>query len=511
MDDKSGLLIALIALMAFIYVIRLLNNFVAKRADDRRDNEVLDRQRPFLEPLANFISQLKANASFLSFFETTREYAAITDRSDTKSKISYLLTIDIAACHGALPISRANGDKRPSAYCAPFLPVLYFFAIDQGVEPYDINAQKLHSKEIISSPADIILNLVSYRKLLMKKDDGTFILANILANFDATLAAEYVQHLYNVTEVIAKSDGDFNIEEKVLLSKFNIADIKKVTDKQQPKAVKSSSNSLEKNITKLNNLTGLEDVKKEVTQLVNFIKIQKARETSGLKTAPISYHLVLTGNPGTGKTTVARIIAGIYKNMGILSKGQLVEADRADLIAEYEGQTAVKVNKVVDSALDGVLFIDEAYSLLQSTSDSYGKEAIATLIKRMEDDRDRLVVIVAGYTDEMKNFIDGNPGFKSRFNRFINFDDYTPESLLSIYQYMCTEQDYTLTDDAKARLTEAFTAAYNNRDRSFGNARFVRNVFEKSMELQATRLSTDTSLDKTELTTITGEDIPAYR
>ncbi|HVX51169.1 MAG TPA: AAA family ATPase [Chitinophagaceae bacterium] len=270
-------------------------------------------------------------------------------------------------------------------------------------------------------------------------------------------------------------------------------------------------NDVKKNydyVAELQSLVGLERVKKEVASLINFIKVQKERKDSGLNTTAISYHLVLTGNPGTGKTTVARIIAGIYKNMGILSKGQLVESDRADLIAGYEGQTATKVDKVIDSAIDGVLFIDEAYSLLQGNDDAFGKEAIAALIKRMEDDRDKLVVVLAGYTEEMRTFINGNPGFKSRFNRYIDFADYNPGELFEIYQYQCKKQDYVVTDEGRTKLLDVFTKAYNSRDRSFGNGRYARNIFEKTLELQANRLSTDTSLDKNELTTITADDIP---
>ena len=175
-----------------------------------------------------------------------------------------------------------------------------------------------------------------------------------------------------------------------------------------------------------------------------FRSVQKAREASGLKSSSISYHIVFTGNPGTGKTTVARIVSQIYKNLGVLTQGQLVETDRSGLVAEYVGQTAVKVNKTVDTAINGVLFIDEAYSLVGQNQDDFGKEAVATLIKRMEDDRDKLIVILAGYTQEMKGFIDTNPGFKSRFNRYIDFTDYTPDELLAIFEGQCKKLEYQI-------------------------------------------------------------------
>jgi SpoVK/Ycf46/Vps4 family AAA+-type ATPase len=227
-----------------------------------------------------------------------------------------------------------------------------------------------------------------------------------------------------------------------------------------------------------------------------------------LKSSKVSYHSVFTGSPGTGKTTIARIVAKIYAQLGILKNGHLVETDRSGLVAEYLGQTAVKVNRIVDSALNGVLFIDEAYSLVGENKDDFGKEAVATLVKRMEDDRDKLIVILAGYTQEMKKFIDTNPGFKSRFNRYIEFKDYSPVDLEAIYQLQCSKNEYKLTEDAEKKVREVVTIAYASRDKSFGNARFVRNLFEKTIEMQANRLAILNSNSKEILTTIIAEDIP---
>lgn len=257
----------------------------------------------------------------------------------------------------------------------------------------------------------------------------------------------------------------------------------------------------------LDALVGLASVKEEIKTLSNFIKIQQKRKEQGLKSSSVSYHCVFTGNPGTGKTTVARIVAQIYKDLGILSKGHLVETDRAGLVAEYVGQTAVKTNKIIDSALDGVLFIDEAYSLI-GTGQDYGKEAIATLLKRMEDDRDRLVVILAGYSKEMQDFINTNPGLQSRFNRYIDFPDYSAEELLQIFKKNVEKFDYKLDKEALVSMSEYFQHAVENKDANFGNARFVRNIFEKTLEKQANRLSTDSDLDIGELTLITLADLP---
>ena len=260
--------------------------------------------------------------------------------------------------------------------------------------------------------------------------------------------------------------------------------------------------------SELDSLIGLASVKKEVQTLTNFIKIQQKRAEQGLKSSSVSYHCVFTGNPGTGKTTVARIVADIYKNLGVLKKGHLVETDRAGLVAEYVGQTAVKTNKIIDSALDGVLFIDEAYSLVGGGESDYGKEAVATLLKRMEDDRERLVVILAGYTKDMKQFIDSNPGLQSRFNRYIEFPDYTPDELYQIFALSLKKYDYHVTDDAKVALQHFFEDAVAHKDANFGNGRFVRNIFEKVLEHQANRLASESNLTTERLSEITIEDLP---
>ena len=260
----------------------------------------------------------------------------------------------------------------------------------------------------------------------------------------------------------------------------------------------------------LDELIGLEDVKEEVRSLANFVKVQKMRQEKGLKTPKMSYHLVFTGSPGTGKTTVARIVARIYKDLGILKRGHTVETDRSGLVAEYMGQTAIKTNALVDSALNGVLFIDEAYALVPDASYSggdYGQEAISTLLKRMEDDRDRLVVIIAGYPKEMQRFIDSNPGLKSRFNRYINFPDYTAEELYRIYLMYAKKNEYTLNQEAGVYLRERLEDVVEHKTRNFGNARYVRNIFEKSIQRQANRISRMKSPKDNDLTEIKKEDL----
>ena len=259
----------------------------------------------------------------------------------------------------------------------------------------------------------------------------------------------------------------------------------------------------------LDELIGLGSVKTEVRSLANFVRLQKEREAKGLKTAKVSYHLVFYGSPGTGKTTVARIVGRIYKDLGVLKKGHTVETDRAGLCGQYVGQTGPKTDSVIAKALDGVLFIDEAYSLVPEggAGNDYGQEAISTILKRMEDYRDRLVVIVAGYKNEMQRFIDSNPGLQSRFNRYIDFPDYTGTELTDIFKMYMKKNQYTLSKETEAYLKERFNYAVAHKDRNFGNARYARNVFEKSIQAQANRLAGEKNLDKDKLTELTIEDL----
>lgn len=296
----------------------------------------------------------------------------------------------------------------------------------------------------------------------------------------------------------------------ILTYKIGTSPDEKNEEEQTENVADTLSSKIEESdpYTELDELIGLEEVKCEVHELADFIKVQKMREKKGLKVPKMSYHLVFTGSPGTGKTTVARIVARIYKDLGILKKGHTVETDRSGLVAEYVGQTAIKTNAIIDSALNGVLFIDEAYALVpQDAKSDYGQEAIATLLKRMEDDRDKLVVIIAGYSNEMQRFINSNPGLQSRFNRYINFPDYTADDLTKIFQMQMRKNEYTMDSTTTLYLKKQLEYVVAHKNKNFGNGRYARNLFEKAIQNQAKRISKEKNPTNDMLMRISKEDI----
>lgn len=269
--------------------------------------------------------------------------------------------------------------------------------------------------------------------------------------------------------------------------------------------------TLEEVLQEMHGLIGMQNVKQQVETFVNLLKIHRERERRNLPVTPFSKHAVFYGPPGTGKTTIARYLGRVYKAMGLLTEGHMVETDRAGLVAGYVGQTAIQVDQTVQQALDGVLFIDEAYTLSPPGGGSdFGQEAIDTLLKRMEDYRDRLVVVVAGYPDEMRAFIDSNPGLKSRFSRYFYFDHYSPEELMGIFNLFAEGASLELTHPARRGALELIRRLHEERDRSFGNGRVVRNLFERIVEKQANRISGLTVLTDDVLCSITKHDIPSY-
>ena len=340
------------------------------------------------------------------------------------------------------------------------------------------------------------------------------------ANVDMTVAASYFQDEPEETKKIdlpgrgksvktARADRNEREEREEREDKRPGAKQEaKREDKKQEKAPEPMQSTLEELLEELNQLIGLQGVKKSLNNMINVIRVRKMREKMGLAQPDMSMHLVFSGNPGTGKTTVARLLAKIYRALGVVSKGQLVEVDRAGLVEGYVGQTAAKTNEVIDSAMGGVLFIDEAYTLTnKKESGDFGQEAVDTLLKRMEDDRKDFVVIVAGYTEPMEEFLESNPGLRSRFNKFIDFSDYSPQELYNIFYSMCSSHDFHLDEEADATVKAYFEKIVEEKTEHFANAREVRNFFERCIERQANRLVKDTKMDMSEITTFTAADV----
>jgi stage V sporulation protein K len=348
------------------------------------------------------------------------------------------------------------------------------------------------------------------------------------------IAAEHIKFadvLYRTSLVTCLLQGDLtgdqiaflkNVQERLLRSRGNLIEIANGKigqhfSKELGEIAPTSSGTfsqdeddktLDEYLAELDNLVGLNSVKSEVKRLISFLQIQEKRKAHDLAQIPMSLHMVFTGNPGTGKTTVARLVARIYKALGVLKQGHLVETDRTGLVGQYVGHTAMKTADLVDTARNGVLFIDEAYSLAQGGETDFGQEAIDALVKRMEDYRDELIVIVAGYKDEMETFTEANPGLRSRFSTYINFNDYDPDELLQILDILCKKSEYNLTDEARSRAREVFSDATISAGNKFGNGRYVRNLFESTVRNQAMRLSTlPGDLDRESLSELRAVDL----
>ena len=275
-----------------------------------------------------------------------------------------------------------------------------------------------------------------------------------------------------------------------------------------PAPAEEPEETLEQILEELNDLTGLAKVKEDLNSLINLLKVHKMRMERGLPQTSVSLHMVFSGNPGTGKTTVARLMSKIYRKLGVLSKGHLTEVDRSGLVSGYVGQTAIQTKKVIDSAMGGVLFIDEAYTLTtQGGSNDFGIEAVNTLLKAMEDNRDDFVVIVAGYPDLMDEFLESNPGLRSRFNKQILFEDYTADELVDIFSGICSKSFYEVTDEAMNCVRDFFADRCAQKLPGFANGRDVRNYFEKTLTNQANRLAAMPAVTDTDLVTITVEDV----
>jgi len=349
------------------------------------------------------------------------------------------------------------------------------------------------------------------QKLFKVNDEPLKILA-LLSKLNYPHINKYIALINQIALVLCKSDGVITPEEKALLK-----DLRGITSSFADKDIYFSNShhkartqkNLDYLLQELNSLIGLSSVKEEVISMINFLKIQNERSKQGLKNIDLSLHCIFKGPPGTGKTTIARILSEIYFELGFLNESKLIETDRSGLVAEYVGQTAIKTNKIIDDSINGVLFIDEAYMLYNKSGNDYGREAIGILLKRMEDDRKNFAVIMAGYPKEMNDLISLNPGLESRINRYITFEEFNAQELYDIFLLMCDNSEYELNESAKKNVFDYIKILHKNRTNSFGNAREMRNLFEDVIENQAMRLASNSKLSSQDLIQLTTEDIPS--
>lgn len=322
------------------------------------------------------------------------------------------------------------------------------------------------------------------------------------AELGRTVDFDYMKY-FNILKDMPTGWQDVKMPSSEELKKMGVSGAKKA-EEPVPEEPKENLDDL---LKEMDELVGLDQVKEDVKSLVNVLSIAKLRKERGLKSPSVSLHMVFSGNPGTGKTTIARLLAKIYRSMGVVSKGHLVEVDRSGLVGGFVGQTAIKTKEVVDKSLDGILFIDEAYTLTcGNKQNDFGQEAVDTLLKGMEDNRDRLIVIVAGYPKLMEEFLDSNPGLRSRFNKFMMFEDYTPDQMISILEGMCHKNGFVMSDSASDFAKKHFEERFAHRDNTYANAREVRNFFEKAIVTQANRLVSETDPTNEILMTFEKED-----
>ena len=453
-----------------------------------------------------FLICKKLNAD-KSFIDTV--LSVLNDNSHGISyKAEHVLLHDIVNVFNSLTITYKNQSDIPVK--AKFI-LIYLYERLQGKDlskSFTIaKMNKLLLSPLLDKNISTIRETISFRPIDDLKKE--FVMPSILLKSKSSELLGITSFLNRIASLIIKADDNISKEEEELL---------KIVSKRinNPKIIikKALYNEVPENDTleivmgELNELIGLKEVKKNIQDLANFLKVQKIRKQKGLKVTNNSLHAVFMGPPGTGKTTVARMLGRIYKHLGYLEKGHLVETDRAGMVAGYVGQTALKADEIIKTAIGGVLFIDEAYALTSGGLNDFGSEAIEILLKRMEDHRQNLVVVVAGYPDEMEIFIQSNPGLQSRFNRYFKYNHFDVDGLMKIFKLYVKKADFKLTEDAEEKLLEILERLHKKQHRSFGNARTMRNLFEKIIERQANRIVSITPITEEILITLQEEDIP---
>lgn len=419
-------------------------------------------------------------------------------------------------------ISKSEAEERcgyfNNAYLDGKYNILHVANVDNGEIPYTLRVLRNYDKTSLKSSS---IKLSDLYVLLMTEIGRHYMFSKYdRKDIDSQKCKEYIKA---INDYIAQNTADSaeavpsGANDKLDLEQANETGSTQISEQnegtsssQTSEKIEAPGETLEELMAKLNKLIGLEGVKREVNSLINMIKVDELRKSRGFKTTSVSKHLVFLGNPGTGKTTVARLLSKLYNRLGVLGKGQLVEVDRVGLVAGYVGQTALKTKEKIDEAMGGILFIDEAYTLAKGGTD-FGQEAIDTLLKAMEDNRENLVVIVAGYSKPMETFLESNPGLKSRFNKYIEFEDYSEEELYEIFKLSCDENDMMLNHEAEEYLKKYLNKLVNNKPDNFANGREMRNLFETAKQNQANRIAarliSESNITDEELNELTVEDL----
>lgn len=427
-----------------------------------------------------------------------------THNSNTQSSVSikaeHIVLQDLINLYYRSEKLDANNSNAKSKFTLAY----YYESLKNGASPKPASIDEINTKIHTQSFENKIKEVTQS----VSNNFNTPAVYLLLKEINSDHLKEMVQQYFNFVNNILKSDDVLNPNEEKLLNEVLGPNSTHTFYNNE-----IENDTLELAMADLNKLIGLKEAKTAVNNIINYLQIQKAREKEKLPQVSHSLHSVFIGPPGTGKTSVARILSRIYKHIGLLEKGHLVETDRAGLVAGYVGQTALKVDEVINKALGGVLFIDEAYTLASENSlgSDYGKEALEILLKRMEDYRDKFIVIVAGYPDEMKAFIESNPGLKSRFNQYINFDHYNPKELMEIFKSFCTKYAFKLSADAEEKISDIFEMADDKKTESYGNAREARNLFEHIVRLQSNRLVNQKDINAQTLSEIREEDVPPVK
>ena len=497
-------------------------------ADDVVDESELDHAYPILKPLASFYQRylggryarfenLQRGGTF-DFLHTHMMDSDFFGGNIPQSKSYYkgkqLTPTDLIAlqCERAgLCLSIAGSFLTGEIYMTKLFrqlvsyPAIYILSNGKGCSSEDLGGSSQLEIDRLTRWAETQMTLI-------ETIDGVLQHSQLIQS-DGIDKAAYIMNLWEQNRLSVPTVSHFLDSWFVGSDYVSTSQTSRVTSSSSVATLSAQNNLSPEDILndvlkKLNGLEGLASVKTEVNNLVSFLTIQKERARHGMKGSNQALHYVFTGNPGTGKTTVARILAEIFYGFGILKSQKLTETDRSGLVGGYIGQTAIKTDELVQSALDGVLFIDEAYALSKGGGTDYGQEAIDTLLKRMEDYRDRLIVVVAGYPAPMKEFLLSNPGLSSRFTRSITFEDYSVPEMCRIFGKMCKNDEYTLSSTALAHACILITLAHSQRNEHFGNARFVRNLYENTTMKQSSRLAALKQITKEALATIEHSDIP---